>query len=208
MIFPIRQVVDFAMKKPSETDSAYKQFFGSLPFSELKPEWEELFLEWLIFDFKRSIGPSFLIEYVLRNPDNLNKKTLDQFEQIAKTQFYSQFEIVEIQKGQWIRLEDLFTGYIYKVYEKKGSEVLADRGVIPGRLGKVDDKWYLVGANSVYFPLTYTERAKKHMREFKVKNFSPKDTVELLRFSEKQLPQAVSVPTKRELEEKRKSLKK
>lgn len=195
------------MQRPPEVDSAYKEFFGSLPFSELKPEWEELFLEWLIFDYKASTGTLFLIEYVLRNPDNLNKDTINQFEQIAKTQFYSQFEILEIKRGQWLKLEDLFTGKIYTVYEKKGSETLSEKGVIPGRLAKVDGKWYLVGANSIYFPITYTQRAKKHMREFKPKKFSPQDTFELLKSHEQQPRQPISVPTKKELEEKRKSLK-
>lgn len=207
MIFPIRKVVDFAMEKPAEIDNAYKQFFGSLPFSELKPEWEELFLEWVIFDFKRPTGPPFLIEYVLRNPDNLDRKTLDQFEQIAKTQFYSQFEITKIQKGQWLCLENLLTGDVYTVYEKKGSETLTDRGIIPGRIARVDGKWYLVGANSVYYPITYTERAKTGMRKLKIKTFSPRDTVELLISHEQQPPQPVPAPSKKELEDKRKKLK-
>jgi hypothetical protein len=207
MTFPLRKVIDFAMQKPAEVDEAYRQFFGALPFSELKQEWEELFLEWLIFDFKHENKPTFLVLYILKNPDGIDKNTLDQFEQIAETDFYSNFEIRKIKQGEWFSLEDLFTGKIYTVYDKKGSESVRGRGTIPGRIAQVDDKWYLVGANSVYFPITYTERAKKHMRKLKMKNFSPRDTVELLR-SQEQTPHApISVPTNRELEEKRKSLK-
>jgi len=29
-----------------------------------------------------------------------------------------------------------------------------------------------IGANSVFFPITHTKRAKKHMRELEIKNFS------------------------------------
>lgn len=208
MIFPLRKVIDFAMQKPAEVDEAYRQFFGALPFSELKKEWEELFLEWLIFDYKQLFGMSFLTEYILKNPDNFDKRSIDQLEEVAKTQFYGQFEILEIKRGQWIRVEDLFTGKVYIIYEKKGSETLSGRGVIPGRIAKYEGKWYLVGANSVYFPITYTERAKRHMRKLKIKKFSPRDTVELLRSQEQSPSTPVSAPTKMELEEKRSSLKK
>ncbi|MDO8657791.1 MAG: hypothetical protein Q7K55_03560 [Candidatus Levybacteria bacterium] len=207
MIFPLRKVIDFAMKKPVEVDRAYTQVFGSLPFSDLKQDWEELFLEWLIFDYKLSSGATFLIEYVLRNPDKLSEGTLNQFEQIVKTQFYSQFEILNIKKGEWVEVENLFTGKVYKVSEKKGSETLSEKGVIPGRIAKVEGKWYLVGANSIYFPITHTERAKKNMRKLKIKNFSPKDTIKLLRSQEKSSFEPIKIPTKRELKEKRKKLK-
>lgn len=207
MVFPLRKIIDFAMIHPDEVDLAYKQFFGMLPFSELKSEWEELFLEWLIFDFKTLKRTSFLAEYVLKNPDKLDNKALDQFKQIVETQFYSQFEIQKIKRGQLITVEDLFTAETYTIYEKKGSERLSERGILPGRIAKVDEKWYLVGANSVYFPITYTERAKRNIREIKIKNFSPKDTIELLMSQEQSSPPTISMPTAEELQEKRKSLK-
>jgi len=96
MKFPLRKITDFTMGKPFEVDEAYRKFFGSLPFDKLQIEWEELFLEWLIFDYKQKTGTSFIIEYILRNPDKLDYKTIDQFEQIAKTHIYSMFEIKEI----------------------------------------------------------------------------------------------------------------
>ena len=207
MTFPLRKIINFAMTKPAEVDTAYEQFFGSLLFSEVKQEWKELFFEWLIFDFKQSGRPSFLLEYILRNTDNLDEKTFNQFEQIAKTQFYSNFEIRKIKRGEWFSLEDIFTGKIYTVHDKKGSESVSGEGTIPGRIAQVDSKWYLVGANSVYFPITYTKRAKNNMRKLKMKNFSPKDTVELLRSQEQTSPVPISAPTKREMEEKRGNLK-
>lgn len=207
MVFPLRKIIDFAMIHPDEVDLAYKQFFGNLPFSELKSKWEELFLEWLIFDFKTSRRTSFSAEYVLKNPDKLDNKTLTQFNQIVETQFYSQFEILEIKCGQWIRVNDLLTGKNYIIYDKKGSETLSGRGMIPGRIARYENKWYLVGANSVYFPITYTERAKRYMRKMKMKNFSPRDTVELLMFHEQSPQPNISVPTAKKLEEKREGLK-
>ena len=58
------------MTRPSEVDEAYKQFFRDLPFEQLKPEWEELFLEWLMFDYKQKSGASSLVEYILKDPDH------------------------------------------------------------------------------------------------------------------------------------------
>jgi hypothetical protein len=208
MVFPLRKIVNFAMQSPAEVDYAYKEFFGELPFSELETQWEELFLEWLIFDFKTSIGESFLAKYIFRNTDNLDKKTIRQFEQISKTQFYSEFEILKLKRGKWILAEDMFAGKKYTIYEKKGSEVLPEKGTIPGRIANVDGKWYLVGANSIYFPIAHTERLKKHMREMKISNFSPKDTVQLLRSKKNSPPEPVHAPTKKELKKKRESLEK
>lgn len=208
MIFPLKQVINFAITRPAEVDKAYQQFFGQLPFSELKTEWEELFLEWLVFDFRPSSGISFLVEYTLRNPDNLGEEKINQFKQIAKTHFYSQFEILKVKRGEWIRVENLFDGKVYKVYEKKGSETLPGKGLIPARVANVDGKWYFVGANSIFYPLTHTERAKKHLWSLKIKKYSPKDTVDLLRAREENPPEPVQIPTAKELKEKHISLEK
>lgn len=209
MRFPLRKIIDFATKnKPHEVDRAYKKFFGILPFDRLKTEWEELFLEWLIFDYKQKTGTSFLLEYILRNPDQLDDKTINQFSQIAKTHIYSMFEIKEIKKGEWFVLEDIHTGETYKVYEKKGTSTIQGPGTIPGRIAKVDDNWYLVGANSVYLPITHTQRAKMHMRNMKIKKYSPKDTVELLMASENKSQEYPPTVTKKQIRNKRKELRK
>lgn len=209
MIFPLRKVINFAASKFSkDVDEAYRQFFGSLPFSELKPQWEELFWEWLIFDFKVKNQFTFLEGYILGNPDNFDGDEIIKLKQVEKTQFYSQFEITEIKRGQWILAEDLHSGKIYKIYEKKGSEALSGPGVIPGRIARYENKWYLVGANSVFFPITYTQRAKKNMRLLKVGNFSPRDIVELLRAQEQRPAGSINIPTKRKLKIKQESLKK
>jgi len=137
-------------------------------------------LEWLVFDYKQKSGTSFLVEYTLKNPDRLDGSRISQFTQIVKTQVYSQFEILEINKGRWFVLENLHTGKTYKVYEKKGTTAIKYPGTIPGRIAKVDNRWYLVGANTVYFPITYTQRHKRYMRDLKITDYFPKHTVELL----------------------------
>ncbi len=208
MRFPLRKVIDFSMTKPGEVDGAYLEFFGNLPVDQLRKEWEELFLEWLTFDYKQKGGTTFLVEYILRNPDNFDAEKISQFEQISRSQIYSMFEIQEINKGKWFILEDLHTGKIYKVLEHTGTTILKDRGSIPGRIAKVDGNWYLVGANSVYFPLTHTQRSKKYMRKFKITNYSPKDTAELLMAHDNRPPAPPEAVTKKQIEDKRVELKK
>lgn len=207
MRFPLRKVTDFAMTKPGEVDEAYRKFFGLLPVEQLQTEWEELFLEWLIFDYQQKTGATFLIEYILRNPDNFDAEKINQCRQIAKSQFYSMFEILKIKSGEWFILENIHTGKTYRVYEKKGTSSIKTPGTIPGRIARVDGRWYLVGANSVYFPITHTERAKKHMRKMKINNYSPKDTVELL-MAQDQKSQPPPQVTKKQIKNKRKELKK
>lgn len=128
------------MTTPAEVDEAYQQFFGPLSVDQLKTEWEELFLEWLIFDYRKLGGASFLIKYILQNPDHLDGKTMKQFEQIAQTQLYSMFEVQKIKRGEWFIVEDLHTGRTYQVYEKTGTLHIQSRGTIPGRIANVDGR--------------------------------------------------------------------
>lgn len=207
MVFPLRKIIDFAMVRPDEVNRAYVEFFGTLPFEELKTEWEEMFREWLIFDYFRENGVSFLTEYVLKNPDKLGTAEIDQLQQIAKTHFYSLFEIQEIKGGEWFILEDIYTEKTYKVYEKKGTLALKEVGTIPGRIAKVDNCWYLVEANSVYYPITYTQRFKKNLRKMKNADFSPKDTVELLRQKENESSVFPPKVTPGQIKNKRKQLR-
>lgn len=200
-----RKVLDFALEKPAVVDRAYFEFFGLLPPSDLEKEWEDLFLEWLIFDYQQKNGTSFFIEYTLKNPDQLSKDKIAKFKQVAETQFYSFFEIQDIKKGQWFILENLHDGKIYKVYEKKGTSIIKGPANLPGRIAKINNRWYLIGANSVYFPTTYTKRAKKVIREMKIKNYSPKDTVNILRNRGQPLPPKL---TKKQIKNKKKDLQK
>jgi hypothetical protein len=196
------------MAKPDRVNKAYQEFFGFLPPSELKTEWEELFLEWLIFDYKQTGRMTFLTEYVLKNPDKLEKQVISQFEQIVKTHFYSMFEIQEIKKGEWFILEDIFSGKTYQVYEKKGTLIIKGKGAIPGRIAEVNGCWYLVGANPIHFPVAYTDKFKENVKKMKIKNYSPRDTVELLIAHESGEQRSPPRLTKKQIKNKRKKLKK
>lgn len=109
----------------------------------------------------------------MKNPDNLSSDEVSKLKQIEQTQFYSNFEIQNT-KGEWLMLEDILTGKIYKVFDRLASqEMKRVKGTFFNRLAKVDDKWYLVGSNPVLFPIVYTSRMKKMLRENKLDENTP-----------------------------------
>lgn len=210
MVFPFRYITEYTNSKPSEAQKGFEEFWGkdTVPDSGDTELWQ-YYTEWMIFDFIQSTGRTFLIEYVLLNPDNLDSKVIDQFKQIAETQNYSDYQILDLKRGEWIKLEDIYTGKIYKVYDKLGSENVPDEGTMFARVARVDDKWYLVGANSATYPITYTERMKKGLRNDFTKNkikLTPKDLYKLIVEQRENPPEMPKSLTKSELKKKREEL--
>ncbi len=209
MNFPIHLVIDFAHTKPAETETAQKQFFSAFDFP-FNPKDEDnirgLFLEWLIYDFCQAGGSTFFIEYVLRNPDRLPAEKLNELEQIAKTHFYSEFEIKRIGSG-YFDLEDIATGEIYRVFDKKGSEnAQYGKGLLRCRLAKVNNQWYFVGANPIFLTMVYTSRMKKILRKDRKIKFTVRDTVDLLINHNQGTTESPPVLTSEQLAQKRQEL--
>ena len=213
MKLPFSLIIEFAHQNLNEIESALGQFFGlkSLKNSDNDEDIFPLFSEWLIYDFKRPAGVSFINEYILKNPNKHPEKLLDQFSQASQTQLYSHYEILQVKKGEWIKVEDIFSGKTYRVYDKSSSKTIPKFGLLHSRIAKVDKRWYFVGANPFYFPITHTDRAKNiFRRDFKNKKQSPKDTAELL-LNHPNYPDSDNIPnppTKKELKNKLKRLRK
>ena len=110
--------------------------------------------------------------------------------------------------GSYMLLEDIFTGDKYKVYDRLGSSNIAGEGMLMARIAKIEKKWYLIGANPVHLPLTYTPRMKRMLRRENKDGFRPsvKDAAAMLikqEISPTKLPRPVS---KEEIRRKRKKL--
>ena len=166
MKIPLHLVVNYAQTKPAEIDRGLIEFFGSVPEKPYENEnIEPMFWEWMIFEFKQTNGPNFITEYVLKNPDSLAKAELTKLEQAAQTFYFSEFEIMETVPGSYMLLEDIFTGDKYKIYDRLESSNITGKGMLMTRIAKIEKKWYLVGANPVHFPLTYTSRMKRMLRK-------------------------------------------
>lgn len=215
MRFPfIHLIHEFAWKnKSDECKKAFVEVFGPphpLP-EEYREEIGDLFTEWLMFEFVQSSNTTFIAEYMLRNPDQLPEKELDQLRQIAQTHRYSYFAIAPRRlPGHWIEVEDLFTGKLYRVDEILGSKNLPQVGSLYARVAQVNGKYYFVGANPILMPITHTERLKRiFRRDFKKIKPSAKDTIQLLLQKAEQPQEAIRppIPTAKEVKNKRKELR-
>ena len=206
MIFPFHKIAAFANTKHDEMERALREFFPSTKVLEEATEpTREYFVEWLIFEYKQQSGSTFLVEYVLRNSNQPDRKEIDQFRQIAETQWYSDFQIGDMVRGSHLTVEDVMTGKQYCVHDKQARENLANRGLIKARIACVDSVYYFVGANPAFVPVVYTERMKKIIRGMKQEKMSVRDTA-LLLMNRGQTPPSVRPLTKKELHEKRKEL--
>lgn len=136
MKLPFGKVIRYAHTKPEEVEKALGQFFRKAP-----PENEEdalpLFSEWLIYDYRLG-ARNFLIEYCLKNPDDLPEETLVKLRQAAETNLYSVFEIAEVVKSEYVLLSDLFSGENYKVFDKSSTPTLPEYGTLYARIAKID----------------------------------------------------------------------
>lgn len=209
MKLPFHLVIEFAKHTyPNEVQTAYNQFFSptGYPTEEQEQDAFPLLSEWLIFDFNRLNKSTFLAEYFLKNPDQLDEAILNQIKQVIKTQWYGGFQIGNRKKGEWFEAEHLFSGKKVIIYDKQGSASLPDRGMIIGRVAKVDGRWYLVGSNPLYLPTVFTPRMKKIMHKNKDDAYlSPQKAWELLKKHYEPTPTPPKI-TFREILQKRKEI--
>lgn len=211
MQFSFHLIIEYTGTKGAEEERAEKQFFsGYIPHAG--HEEDELLLgifgEWLIYEYRQLSGSTFFAEYILKNPDRLSQQRLDEFTQIMQTQMYSEFQIIAVKRGVYFEIEDIATGKTYRVFDTAGSKNTNTKGLLRARIAQVNLKWYLVGANPVYLPVTYTERMKKILRkELKGKPFTIRDTAEMIMKRAASPVPIPKVPTKKELGEKRKEMK-
>lgn len=202
MRFPFHLIINYAHTKPEEINNAFREFFGSTPSKGVPEEIQGLFGEWLIFEFRNTQGVTFLAEYTLKNPDKLPQPVINQFEQIIKTHFYSEFQMVSVHPPEYIEIEDIVTGKIYKVYDKKGSQNSQNKGLIRTRIAEVNNRWYLIGANPIFIPMVYTTRMKKILIKEKFTHPALIDTKEMLMNHYANPPQPPKIPTKEEMTNK------
>lgn len=208
MVLPFSKVITYAHTKSAEIERALEEFFGrDRPTKDEDDLVFPLFNEWLINDFRQTSGISFLAEYCVINPDDLDEVIRKRLEQVVETAYYSMFELQGAKPGFTVIVEDLESGKKMTVWDEKGS-FGPDKGLIYARAAKIEGKWIFTGANPVYLPITHTKRAKKFIKEtLKDKKLSPKDTWKLIKGQREQKPLPPNF-TKDEIEELRKDLRK
>lgn len=155
-------------------DGAFEEFFGEIPTASNVKNLERvlpLFNEWLIFDFKLKPGNiTFLMEYFLKNPDNLSEELLNDLKQI----------IDQRKRRNWIKARGFYTNKTYTISDYRGSLTAPGMGIFWGRVSKVNNEYLLVGSDSLFFPVTTTPRFKRLFSVSKTNRFSPKDVLPIL----------------------------
>lgn len=206
----LSKIIDYAAKDEKVYRKAWDDFFKDLeiyPGMEGFDEVIALFNEWLVFDFKFPSGVNALVDYFFKNPDNLQDEVLAELEQIVKTQCFEMLELIDLKKGEWLKVYGLFSGKTYKIYEVSGSLTCPDYGTFWGRLARIDGRWQLVGGSPVFLPTTTSPRLKKVFLKEKKKP-SPKDVLTfLLPKNNKNVGESAYL-TPKQIKNKRKNLEK
>lgn len=163
--FRLGKIVSYAHQKADLAPQVVKKFFGKRSSEELleNETVSALFNEWLIFDYRNSLGTSIIAEYYLKNPDNLAKEQLNQLEQVIKTERYEVMEILKITKDKGISVRVVRTGETFFVDDLAGSRSATTPSLFFNRLANVDNKWILVGCDNISFPVKLSEAAIKHL---------------------------------------------
>jgi len=165
--------------------NAFEQFFEDKsrigPNKEIviRNEMEEdLLMEWLVFDYRLMNGRKIIEDFIAKNPLKLNKKELEKYETMQFNK-YGFFEVKTFVKDEWIQLESLQSGKLYKITENKGTHSAFIGQILLGRIGKVLDEWMLIGSNPIEIPIPLASVVKKTVKEYSG-SFSPKYALKII----------------------------
>lgn len=110
------------------------------------------FTEWVLFERAMRAGKTPIELYIERRPAGVSADALARLQQVADTQFFSRFTIIEKNRETGMAvLRDTETGIRYDVLDTRLCAVDRWRGgVIALRIARVDGLWQTVGATHLY----------------------------------------------------------
>lgn len=163
-------MIEFALSDREIAVRSFDEFLGEAPASEVGDEELVfgLFTDWFIFNYCTRRSLSYLNEYILVNPDNLDGAALSRLKDISQSHWYGGFEICSIKVGEYLDLEHLFSGKKIRVFDRLGSKNSPNEGVILCRVAKVEGHYCLVSGDPLLLPLNHTPRLKQMMKKKKV----------------------------------------
>lgn len=169
---------------------------------ETTQEEENLFTEWLFFDYKLKNGKTMLKEFYDSNPFDLSKKDLSIYKDLQEN-IYGMFKVEKVEVGEGLLLKDLLTGKKYYVHEFSGSLGMKNGVIMFGRVGKVEDHYELVGCDATTISVNFGESFLKEFRKFKDK-LTPK----IIRILYSKKGTQIHKSTKEEILQERKEIEK
>ena len=145
----------FYEQHPEVVDRAGHEFFAQVQAVQekvQKEKIEQLFNEWLVYDFCLKTGKTALETYIYRNPDNLDDSELELMRQAGASNYTSHFwiETLDAQK-QLLILKECSSGKAFEVRDATASQSVASKaGIVAARLIQIDSRWYFA-SDPIYF---------------------------------------------------------
>lgn len=126
---------------------------------------ENLFIEWLFFDYKLKNGKTMLKDFYESNPFGLSKNDLSIYKNLQEN-IYGLYKIKKVDVGRGLYLENLRTMKKYFVHEFSGSLEAKSGDSVFGRIGKVEDHYELVGCDATVISANFGENFLNDFRKF------------------------------------------
>ena len=178
----IGKIIDYYFSSPSysgQIEGAMIEFFevesmqtlrrGTIDEQEL-----EFFCEWFVFDYKWNNNKTTLANFYHNNPLNLKQIDLQIYNDLQTNQ-YGMWEVISVDPGQGLRLENLQSGKKFDVKEYKATFELRPKDIFYNRLAFIGGHWEIVGANSFSLSVKFNKTVKEIWRKDKTP-ITPKDS--------------------------------
>ncbi len=181
----IGKILDYYFSSPQysrDVEGAMIEFFDIESIQELRrsgveEKAMEFFSEWFVFDYKWTNKKSTLSKFVSDNPLYLNSASLQIYKNLQNNQ-YGTWEVVSVNPGHGLQLENLQTGKRFNVQEHSATFQLHLRDIFYSRLSLVDDHWEMIGANTFIWGVKFNKSVKDIWRKDKTKS-NPKDAYKM-----------------------------
>ena len=206
----IGKILDYYFSNPrysKEIESAMIEFFDvesmqALRRNTIEERMMELFSEWFVFDYKWNDKEATLFKFFNDNPLHLNQTNLRVFKDLQNNQ-YGTWEVVSVNPGQGLRLENLQTGEKFNIKEFSATFQLHPKEIFYSRIAFIQDHWEMVGANTFIWGVKLHKSVKDIWRKDESK-ISPKDARRMLEDNPNNDGNALgkNLPTFKEAEEK------
>jgi uncharacterized protein YegJ (DUF2314 family) len=147
----------FYEQHPEVVDRAGQEFFASVQAVQekiSKGKVEQLFNEWMVYDFCLKTGKTALETYIYRNPNELDARELDLMQQAGDSSYVSHFWIGDVSaEDEILTLHECGTDTCYKVRDVTASQsVSSNAGLIAARLIQLDGDWYFASDPAYFLP--------------------------------------------------------
>ena len=145
----------FYEQHPEVVDRAGQEFFSYVQAVQervAQEKIEQLFNEWLVYDFLLKTGKTALETYIYRNPDGLDEDELDLMQQAGDSSYVGHFLIGEVSaETELMVLHECGTGVSYEVRDVTATQsVQSNAGLISTRIIQLDGNWYFA-SDPIYF---------------------------------------------------------